>query len=637
MPSSSPHSRWLGGISLVLVLGAFVVWIGYAWIGESLIHRIHQGQLGFPFSDRPILNPDKPVDFYLRLGGLAVRGGVVYVLLLLSIIRLAYGWIFAPEKRPWVLMVCGLWIVACVYLINPEVRIVSVHGLIHTGIVYQILNGGLPPDNPLLAGQPLRYPWGFHACAAAVCRMFQVSPGWSFALINLVSLGACMMLIARIARCLIRDTAVQVYAVAVSLFMTGLICRPVLDYLSNVLGYPLEFRALFAGQKFTKINGVPIGLVFFMLLVYSLIRLVQGRHWRRYSLCLLVAAVGCGYLYPLMYPAVCASGGIVALHRVWEGVRSRRFRWIPLLQILIPLILSMALVVPFLNMIAGQNLGQKIQILNPGWFFRSGFNVLLRLGPITAVIILAYRDLRCRWNPHAATVLILVIVACLGCYLGIHMFNEAEYKFLILLDVGVGILGGLAVSTLRTRLHPAWMLGLLLVFGSPVAVDLGSDLRPYSWSRTPKFLERGTTLSFFDPPQEALCRWIRENTPTNAVFMDTKLDIPCCGRGCLYLAWTGVENPDRIESGYNISMQEFLGLESGYSSELLRRRGQFLHQLYSPDQPISDALLDEIRKFDSLYIVVRDPGLFPRFDGNDFQTVFSDSSGRIRVVRLRSQ
>lgn len=625
----------MGGISLILLLGAFIAWIGYGWVGESLVCQIYQGQHRFPFSDCPVLNPNKSVDYYLRFGEQAARGGLVYVLMMLSVIRLGYGWTIAPEKRPWILMVCGLWIVGCVYLINPDVRIASVHGLFHTGIVYHILNGGFPPDNPLLSGQPLRYPWGIHAIAAAVCRIFQITPAWSFALINLVSLGACMVLIARVARCLIRDTAAQVYAVAVSLFMTTLISRPILDFLSEVAGHPLEFRALFAGQKFTKINGVPPGLVCFILVVYSLIRLVQGRHWRRYSVLLLVAAAGCGYLYPLMYPAVCASGGIVAMYLVWEGIRPRRFRWISILQILIPLGLSMVLVVPFLNLIAGQGIAQKIQFLNPGWIFRGGFNILLRLAPITVVILLAYRHLHSRWNPQAATVLILVIMACLGCYLGMHMYNEAEYKFLILLDVGVGILGGLAISTLRIRLRWVGMLGLFLAFGSGVVIDMVPTIRPYSWSRTPLFLERGTTLSFIHPLQDKLYQWIRQVTPVNAVFMDTTLDIPWCGQRSLYLGWTGVMDPDKIESGYSIKMLDLLGKESGYSLELLERRGQFLHQLYSSDQPISEALLKEMQAFDSLYIVVRDPGLFPRFSGDDFQTVFEDLTERIRVVQLR--
>jgi hypothetical protein len=625
----------MGRISLFLLLGAFVAWIGYARIGESLIRQIHQGQLGFPFCDRPILNPNKPVDYYLRLGGQVADGCLVYVLLFLSVVRLAYGLIYAPNERPRLLMICGLLIVASSFLINPDRRTISGHGGIQTGIVYQILNGCIPPDNPLLAGQPLRYPWGSHACVAAICRIFQITPGWSFIAVNLISLALCMVLIARIARCLVRDTAAQVYAVVVSLFTTTLFSRPVLDILSNAVGYSLESRAMFAGQKFIKFTADPLGIVCFALAVYSLIRLVQGHHSRRYSVFLLAAAAGCGLVYPLMYPAVCAGGGVVALYRVWEGIRSRRFRWVPLMQILIPLGLSMILVVPFLNMITGPEVGRKILVLNPQWILRSGINAVIILGPITILILLAYRDLRCRWDPQAATVLMLVIVACLGCYLGMHMFNEAEYKFLILLDVGIGILGGLAVSSLRTRLRPAWMLVLLLGLASPVAVAFDLMIRPYSWSRTPQFLERGTTLYYFDPLEDELYRWIRDATPFNAVFMDTKLDIPYCGQRCLYLGWTGVLDPDRIESGYNMSLQDLLERQSGYSPELLKRRRQFLHQLYSPDQPISDELMNEMKEFDSLYIVVRDPVLFPRFAGGDFQTVFTDSAGGIQVVRLR--
>lgn len=618
-------------IVLVLLIAA---WLGYEILGDRLIRNLFQNQ-SLRFKGHSLLNPDKSVEYYHRLGDQVVRGCVVYVLLLISVIRVAYGWILAPGKRSRLMMICGLWIVVAAYLINPDIRIVSVHGFIHTGIVYQILNGGLPPDNPLLAGQPLQYPWGFHVFAAATSRAFHISPAWSFALINWVSLVLCMVLIARITCCLIRDTAAQIYTVTVSLFMTTLMSRPLLDLISNRIGYPLEWRAIFAGQKFTKINGVPLGLVFFLLLIYSLIRLVQGHHCRRYALYLLVGAAGCGFVYPLMFPAVCASAGIVVLYLLWEGIRSRRFQWIRLSQVLIPLGASMALVIPYLNMITGHEIGPKVLYLNPSWFIRNALNVLFHLGPIAAVFFWGYRNLRSRWNPPAATVLCLVILACLGCYLGMHMFNEAEYKFLILLNVTVGILGGLAVSTLRTRLRPVGMLGLLLIFGAPVALDMAPMIYPYSWSRTPQFQERGIVMGLFDPVQDELYQWIRTAAPSNAIFMDTKLEIPYCGQRSLYLGWTGVEHPDQVGNGYNISMHDYLQLQSGYSPELLNFRREFLRQLYSSDQAISEALRKEMRGFEPLFIVIRNPGLFPRFASDDFETVFTDSSGRVRVVRLR--
>ncbi|NLH18163.1 MAG: hypothetical protein GX455_16425, partial [Phycisphaerae bacterium] len=99
---------------------------------------------------------------------------------------------------------------------------------------------------------------------------------------------------------------------------------------------------------------------------------------------------------------------------------------------------------------------------------------------------------------------------------------------------------------------------------------------------------------------------------------------------------TGVDNPDRLEGGYNISMYDLLERQSGYPKELLDFRRHNLHQLYSPDQPITDILRNEMKGFEPLLIVVRDSGLFPRFAGDDFETVFTDSSCRVRVVRFRN-
>ncbi|NLH16108.1 MAG: hypothetical protein GX455_05985, partial [Phycisphaerae bacterium] len=614
---------------MVLVL-LIVGWLVYEAFGDRLIRNLFQNQ-SLRIRGHSLLNPDKSIEYYLRLGDQVVRGCVVYLLLLISVVRVAYGWVYAPDRRPRLLLICGLMIVASTYLINPDRRMIFGHGGIHTGIVYQILNGGLPPANPLLAGQPLRYPWGYHVCVATICRVFHIAPGWSFVLINLASLGLCMILIARVCRCLIRDTAGPIYAVSVSLFMTTLISRPILEFVSKTFGYELESRALFAGQKFLRFNGDSLGILCFILSVYSLIRLVQGHHSRRYCLFFFLAVAGCGFLYPLMFPAVCASGGMVVLYLVLEAIRSRRFRWIPLIQIPGCLFLSILLVVPFLKLMTGPNVGHKIGLLDLHWIFRSGVNVVFILGPIFCIILLEFRSLRSHWNPQAAAVLMLVFLACLGCYLGMHMFNEAEYKFLILLNITVGIVGGLALSTLRTRLRPGWMFVLLLVFGSPAIFAFDPTIRPYSWSRTPLFRQHGTTLLFFDPLQDELYRWIRNSTPANAVFADTKLDIPYCGQRSLYLGWTGVENPDRLESGYNISMYDLLERQSGYPKELLDFRRHNLHQLYSPDQPISDTLLQEMRKIESLYIVLREPEVSSRFAEDDFETVFVDSSGRIRV------
>jgi hypothetical protein len=84
-------------------------------------------------------------------------------------------------------------------------------------------------------------------------------------------------------------------------------------------------------------------------------------------------------------------------------------------------------------------------------------------------------------------------------------------------------------------------------------------------------------------------------------------------------------------------MDDWLGRQSGYNPELLADRNRILRAIYSADQPVSLSDIDDLRRFDPVYIVIRDPTLFSRFAGDDFQSVFEDATGRIRVVQLRRQ
>jgi hypothetical protein len=635
IPSSSPGSRWLGRISLVLVLGVFVAWIGYSWIGESLIRRIHQGQLHVPFGGRPILNPDKPVDFYLRLGNRAAHDILLYILLGIGAIHLFRDLTLEPGKRPRFLAAFGVFVFAAVYLLNPYERIVSTHGFLHTGIVYQILNGGLPPTNPLLAGEPLLYPWGHHGLVALACSALHITPAWSFALINLISLAACMFLVAAIARRLDPDPDSRVFSVLVGLFASTVMIRPILDSLSTLVGFRIDWRAIPAAQKFINLNGVPPGMVFSLLAVLSLIRLAQDRRPRRYCLFLFLAVAGCGFTYPLMFPAVCGSCGLVAVVLAVRRRVLRRGSAAILARILIPLVLGVAVLVPYLRQITGSAVGPRVQWLQPTWILRNGLIVGVLLWPLLLLIALEWKSMCRRWNPEAALVLAATLVACLGCYLGMHMFHQAEYKSLILVGVCTGVFGGMAFARIRTRLHPLAFVLLIGIFLGSMVQYLAPMAMARSWVRTPVFREEGTTLSFYDPQQDQLYRWIRDDTPSNSVFLDSCLDIPVVGRRSLFIGWVDNADPELLVEGYGITLNDWLGSQSGYNPQMLADRNRIIREVYSPDQPLSPSDLAELRRFDPLYIVIRDPALFSRFAGDDFQTVFTDSSGQIRVVQLR--
>ena len=625
----------MGRISLLLLLGAFVVWIGYAWVGESLIRQIHQGYPRFLFGSHPILNPDKPVEFYLRLGNQAVHGCLFYVLLGIGTAYLFRYLAIEPGKHPRFLAVFGVFFFAAVLWLNPHERIVGTHGFLHSGIVIQILNGPLPPTNPLLAGEPLLYPWGYHFFIAQLCRVLQITPGWSFALLNPLSLGICIFLVATISQCLNRDSDSRVFSVLVGLFASTLMIKPLLQYFMALTGFRIEWRALPAGQNFLYFHGAPMGVAFFLASVVSLIRLVQNRQSRRYGMLLFLSVAGCCFTYPLMLPAICASCGLVALVYVLRQGPLRRKSMACLARILIPLGLGIIVMLPYLRQITGSEVGPKIQFLRPAWILRNSMTMIVVFWPILVLIALRWKSLRSRWNPEVALVLATIIVACLGCYLGMHMFHSAEYKSLILAGIGVGVFGGMAFADIRTRLHPLPFVLLVSIFLLGTFCFLIPRAVSHSWIRTPGYRETGTTLSFYDSGQDQLYRWIRDETPSNSVFLDSCLDIPVFGRRSLYIGWADPSNPDFIEGGYGIRMDEWLGAQSGYNPEMLANRNRVIRAIYSTDQPVSPLDLAELRRFNPVYIVIRDPALFSRFTGDDFQTVFTDSSGRNRVVQLR--
>ncbi len=104
----------------------------------------------------------------------------------------------------------GLWVVAAhliplglitAVLLEESWRIYSHHGLLHSSIVYAILDRGVPPENPLMAGTPIGYPYGHHAALAFVMRWLPIAPPWLFAATSM-PLGFCCWTTQRIPRCI---------------------------------------------------------------------------------------------------------------------------------------------------------------------------------------------------------------------------------------------------------------------------------------------------------------------------------------------------------------------------------------------------------------------------------------------------
>jgi hypothetical protein len=56
--------------------------------------------------------------------------------------------------------------IVALILINLKFVIVGWHEFMHASIVFNIINEGVPPEDVLLAGHPLKYPWIHHYIVA---------------------------------------------------------------------------------------------------------------------------------------------------------------------------------------------------------------------------------------------------------------------------------------------------------------------------------------------------------------------------------------------------------------------------------------------------------------------------------------
>ena len=207
-------------------------------------------------------------------------------------VRLAEG-SSAPRSRPsgiagfltpFVVLVPGL----VALLASVRVQL-SFHGYLHSAYVYEVLNGRLPPDNPLLAGEPANEYWLFHVFVAAVSFTARLAPPLAAALVNVAALAASIAAICWTLRLLDLwpkrplsrgSTALVVlfglnllgaFHVVINRLVGSEQSSDVMDLDVMLVSGAPRSAGLFA--KFLNFNGFPLGVAFFLLALACAVRL----------------------------------------------------------------------------------------------------------------------------------------------------------------------------------------------------------------------------------------------------------------------------------------------------------------------------------------------------------------------------
>ncbi|MFZ1947974.1 MAG: hypothetical protein WAW06_10555, partial [bacterium] len=241
-------------------------------------------------------------------------------------VSLAWLALFLAGRRipkPW-LVALGVSPVVLIYLFNPEFRVYSFHGFMHAGITYQILNGIIPPADPLLAGHTVVYPWGSHLAAALICRIFSVTPFMALAALNVISLALAIVLVYKISKLIVDNERANILSVVVSLYAITFTNPALMRILPETV--PSEFRGVPILLKFITINVLPEGLVLFLVFIYSVL-LLERTGKIIPGLPLLVGSIlGVGVAYPAFLLGIAASLVLLWIASV-VMLRYDRLRW----------------------------------------------------------------------------------------------------------------------------------------------------------------------------------------------------------------------------------------------------------------------------------------------------------------------
>jgi hypothetical protein len=537
----------------------------------------------------------------------------------------------------WVFLLLGLLPTVFVYAVNPLHRIYSFHGFFHLGVVYRILWADLPPENPIFAGAPPLYPWACHMIAAALSRSLTISPAWAFTLINLCCLVVTLVLIFLTAKRAFVERSAALIAVLLAIF--GLGFTSTLHFNGPLLrrfGIFLEFRGLPPAMYFFEIQADAFGLAFYSLFLFSVLRLVgrrpQESQWRALAT-LAAALIGAGFFYPFYFTAalLCAFA-IVAMLAAGRLVPPAI-----VIGVLGVAIVSALAVFPYLLSLVEPKAPEAHIHLAPGlgYALRKLAMYLALVAPLGLVMASERGSLVAIWRarPAESRVLLAAVVVPSLLYFVTAAPLADEFKFQSIAVIGIGILGAPCLAAFHRR-RPRFAFLVVTAFLLPMASEVVfTAIEP--WSVVDPVVERGTAILAADPDQEDLYGWIRNESPRDAVFVDTWRTIPVLGQRALYVALDGRPTNGRMD-GWKISSDDFLKLIQGYSADAVDRRFRVARAFYAPSEDfIAADTLDAIARDlgeRPLYVVARDPTARNRLAVDfHFRSVFSGPAGAIYV------
>ena len=214
--------------------------------------------------------------------------------------------------------------------VYPSLRVYGYHGFVQAGIVYQILNGNVPPTSSLLAGQPGTYPWAGALVLAGISRLLGISPFWAASLVAVASLAVLLVITYRIGLLATGDAEASLFGTAVSLyaftFTQSVPDNALKSGLGTLLPFPFnEPRGAPILEKFNGCTAFPLGLALYAVALLLLLRLARegSPRWRA-VVAFAASLLALAFVYPFFFPPMALLCVVVAVVAWRAGGPERR-------------------------------------------------------------------------------------------------------------------------------------------------------------------------------------------------------------------------------------------------------------------------------------------------------------------------
>ncbi|MFO7915939.1 MAG: hypothetical protein R6U43_09655 [Candidatus Krumholzibacteriales bacterium] len=247
---------FLTALSLFMELPSFLKFISgltQVFVLPGLIFFFLLGDRERPVTDTIFFTPlMSPVLFSLAallftqlapgfLTGVRLSAGLFYILFAVVLIsgKAAYGKRELNLPGRVILLSCGYGaLIALMYLFNDFLLIRS-DSWYHASVVNEIITRGIPPAEPWLAGQPIRYMWIYHFFIAIWKSLSGVELFWGLGLFNIVSAVTMPYLVGRVISLFVSG--------ARKIFYSTLIAAAGLESVSWIF-FPVAFARALTGR-----------------------------------------------------------------------------------------------------------------------------------------------------------------------------------------------------------------------------------------------------------------------------------------------------------------------------------------------------------------------------------------------------